>query len=92
MIDFRSSAWRRVRRNKDYQAGLEIISPWLDLLYDWINAFYFGGELVDVPISDGTVPKFRVMGFDLSFPWIGWTYPRSWCHTTTLVDVDTHPA
>jgi len=64
-----SSAWNRVRRKKDYEAGLEIISPYLDALYDQLNEQFFDGELVDVPLwsPDDTVPKFRVEAFSLEY-------------------------
>ena len=55
-----SSAWNRVRRKRDYEEARRVISPYLDDLYDRLNLRYFDGELVDVPVYGGKVPKFRV--------------------------------
>ena len=55
-----SYRWNQVRRAQDHEAATEILSPFLDDLYDEINTEYFDGELVDIATPWGPVDKFRV--------------------------------
>ena len=72
MIKPGSYQWNKVRRARDHEAAKEILSPFLDDLYDEINREYFEGELVDNATpwdttKSGYVDRFRVEARTLQY-------------------------